>query len=143
MARIVERELSYAIVSGMYVVHGELGFGYLEAIYARSLEQVLVAAGLHVQREVPLPVMFRGEQVGFHRVDMLINDRVIVEIKATERLSDAAFRQLRSYVTGMRLDLGILLHFGPSAKFHRVLGGYRSRDRSSGDSGNSGNSVLR
>ena len=146
MTRIVEKELSYAIVSGMYVVHGELGFGFVEPIYARSLQKVLTRHGLHVEREVSLPVMFQGEQVGYHRVDMLINDRIVVEIKSTERVADAAFRQLRSYVAAMKVDLGILLHFGPSAKFYRVLSGYGRRPKdsaSSANSGCSGNSEIR
>jgi len=148
MARLIERELSYQIVSGMYEVHGDLGFGFVEPIYSRCLDKVLRRKGLHVERELRMPVMFQGEQVGVQRVDMLVNGRVIVEIKSTERLADAAFRQLRSYLTGMSIDLGLILHFGPSARFYRVLRGYPTRTARrhpsgiSGNSGNPGNSVA-
>ena len=141
MARIVEKELSYDIVGAMFEVHRELGFGYVEPIYRRALEKVLRRKGLHVECELKVPVMFQGEMIGVQRVDMLVNGRVILEIKSTERLADAGLRQLRSYLTGMRLDLGLLLHFGPSAKFFRVLGGYGAK-KFSDDSGNSGNSVV-
>lgn len=140
--RIVEQELSYEIVSGLYVVHNELGFGFVEPIYSRSLEKVLRGRGLLVEREVPIPIFFQGEQVGTHRLDMLVNKRVPVEIKSSERLPDAAFRQLRSYVAASGFDLGILLHFGPSARYYRVLGGFKGRSANSGNSGDSGNSVV-
>ncbi len=65
--------------------------------------------------------MFRTQQIGFHRVDMLVERRVIVDLKSTERLAESARRQLRSYVTALGLKLGILLHFGPSPHFHREL----------------------
>ena len=142
MARIVEKQLSYEIVAGMFEVHRELGFGYVEPIYSRALCKVLQRKGLLVEAELKVPVMFQGEPIGIQRVDMLVNGRVVVEIKSTERLADAGFRQLRSYLTGMNLELGILLHFGPSAKFYRVLRGYPHSRRPSSDSGNSVNSVV-
>jgi GxxExxY protein len=141
MAKIVEKELSYAIVAGMFEVHRELGFGYVEPIYSRALQKVLRRKGLHVQSELKVPVIFQGELIGVQRIDMLVDGRVLVEIKSTERLAEAGFRQVRSYLTGMQLDLGLLLHFGPSARFYRVLGGYGVK-KFSDDSGNSGNSVA-
>jgi GxxExxY protein len=65
------------------------------------------------------------EQIGFHRIGMLVERRVIIELKSTERLAESARRQLRSYVTALGLPLGILLHFGPMPRFHRELGGRR------------------
>jgi GxxExxY protein len=121
-ASIVHAELSYSIVGAMYVVHNELGFGFLESIYARALEIVLKERGHTVDREYPLIVRFRGEQIGFHRCDMLVDKKVIVEIKATEFLSLVPKQQLRNYVSTLGLDLGILLHFGPKANYYRVLG---------------------
>ena len=78
--------------------------------------------GLRVDREYPISVAFRGKQIGFHRIDMLIERRLIVEIKSTERVPESARRQLRSYVTALGVDLGILLHFGAAPKFYRQLG---------------------
>jgi GxxExxY protein len=72
-------------------------------------------------------VSFRGQQIGFHRIDMLVEQRVIVELKSTERLAESARRQLRSYVTAAGLDLGMLLHFGPMPKFYRELGRLRPK----------------
>ena len=122
---LVEKELSHAIVGCFYDVYNELGFGFVESIYARALEITMRERGLRVDREYPIPVSFRGQQIGFHRVDMFVERRVILELKSTERLADTARRQLRSYVTAARLDLGILLHFGPVPKYHRELGRLR------------------
>ena len=122
---IVEKDLSRVIVGCFFDVYNELGYGFVESIYARALEIALRELGLHVDREYPIGVTFRGQQIGFHRIDMLVEQRVIVELKSTERLADSARRQLRSYVTAAGLDLGILLHFGPAPKFYRELGRHR------------------
>jgi GxxExxY protein len=113
-------------VGCFFDVYNELGYGFVEPLYARALEITMRERGLWVDREYPLIVTFRGEQIGFCRIDMLVERRVVVELKSTERLAESARRQLRSYVTALRLDLGILLHFGPVPKFYRELGGRRS-----------------
>lgn len=119
--RIVERDLSYQIIGTFFEVHNALGFGFLEAIYARALEIALRERGLLVEREYPIAVYFKGQQIGFHRVDFLVERRVILELKSTHRLPEGAKRQLLSYLNSMPLELGLLLHFGPKASFTRVL----------------------
>ena len=118
---IIEKELSYAIVGGALEVYNELGYGFSEAVYSRALALVLSAKGLLVEREVLVKVPFRGVIVGTHRLDMLIEKRIIVENKSTERLPETTHTQLRSYLTAVKLPLGIILHFGPKFKNHRVL----------------------
>ena len=117
----VEQELSYIIIGCFFWVYNNLGFGFLETIYARALEVALRQRGLKVEREVPVTIFFEGVAVGQHRMDMVIEGRIVLEIKATEKLSDVAKRQLRNYLSAMDLELGILLHFGPTANHHRVL----------------------
>src|SRR5688572_8714391 len=129
---IIEKDLSRVIVGCFFDVYNELGYGFVELLYARALEITMRDRGLRVDREYPTIVTFRGQQIGFHRVDMLVEGRVIVELKSTERLPESARRQLRSYVTALGLELGILLHFGPTPRFHRELG---SRRVYSGNSG--------
>ena len=85
--------------------------------------------GFDVDREYPIRVLFRGKQIGFHRCDMLVNKQVIVEIKATEVLADAHKAQLRSYLSAMRLELGMLLHFGSKPNYYRILGPLSSSSR--------------
>jgi GxxExxY protein len=127
---IVEKELSFQIVAAFFLVYNALGFGFLEQIYVRALEIVLRRMGLKVEREVAIPVLFEGQQIGFHRLDMLVEDRIAVEIKATETLPSSSHAQLRNYLSALRLNnqpirLGILLHFGPKPKYYRHLGASR------------------
>ena len=121
-ATVVERQLSHDIIGCFFDVYNELGFGFVELLYSRALEITMHQKGLRVERECPIIVRFRGQQIGFHRIDMLVERRVIVEIKSTERLAEVARRQLRNYVKALGLGLGILLHFGPAPHFYRELG---------------------
>lgn len=118
---IVENELSYMIVGGFFEVYNELGCGFTEPIYSRALQVVLQQKGILVEREVLFTVQFRGVVIGQHRVDMLVERRIVIEIKATERVADVAKRQVRNYLSGLKLELGILLHFGPRAEYYRIL----------------------
>lgn len=131
--------MSRQIVGAFYDVYNALGFGFLESIYARALDIALKERGLRVDRELPVEVFFHGRQVEVHRLDMLVDRRVIVEIKSSHKLAEANLRQLLSYVTATNMALGILLHFGPHATFHRVLCG-RKRKVNTSDSRHSRNS---
>ena len=119
---VIEPELSYAIVAGFYRVYRALGWGLSEVHYKRALEIVLKQGGLEVDREYPVPVRFEGQQIGFQRLDLLVGKRVIIEVKSTEVMPSFAASQLRTYLAVSKLKLGVLLHFGPSARYHRVLG---------------------
>jgi GxxExxY protein len=119
--RLIEEEISGKIIGAFFLVYNELGFGFLESVYVRALEVALRRLGLRVEREVTFDIYFAGERVGRHRVDMLVEGRVVVEAKASHTLPDAAKRVLLSYVTACNLELGLLLHFGPTAKHYRVL----------------------
>jgi GxxExxY protein len=97
-----------------------LEFGYLEAVYRNAMAFELRSEGLDVLVETPIEVVYKGFRVGFYRLDLLVERRVAVEVKATEVLAPTARRQLLNYLRACPLDVGLLLHFGPSAKFHRV-----------------------
>ena len=123
--KLLEEELTREIIGAFYEVYNALGFGLLESLYGRALEIALRRRGLRVDREFPIEVFFQGQQIGVHRLDMLVEQRVIVELKASHKLIYADRRQLMSYVTVANLDVGLLLHFGPRPAFQRVLGGRR------------------
>ena len=114
---LLEPELTSRIIGAFYAVYSELGFGFLESIYARAMQYVLSERGMQVDRECPVPIFFRGQRLGIHRVDMLVDRRVIVEIKSGEFLPSTAKRQLRNYLTALHLDVGLILHFGPKPEF--------------------------
>ncbi|MDB4883832.1 MAG: GxxExxY protein [Gemmatimonadetes bacterium] len=102
-------------------MHRALGFGYREFIYALALERELLSCGHRVSREVAVMVYFRGEPLARQTLDMIVDDVLVIEIKSTERLHPSGTRQLFSYLSATDLEVGLLLHFGREAKFHRVI----------------------
>lgn len=118
---LIEEKTTGAIIGAFHDVHRALGFGYRELIYAAAMERDLRAMGHHVDREVPVMVYYRGEPLARQVLDLVIDTKVVVEIKATESLHPDASRQLFSYLCSTTLEVGLLLHFGREAKFHRVL----------------------
>jgi GxxExxY protein len=114
-------ELTRAIIGEFYHVFNLLGYGFIESHYASALERRLRSAGLDVSREYAVRVMFEGEEIGFHRLDMVVNGAVVVELKATPVLAPYARRQLYNYLRATGIEVGLLLHFGPVPKFHKVF----------------------
>ena len=108
------------VVGAFYEVYNVLGYGFLEAVYARALERELRARGLRVEREVLVEARYKGEVVGVFRADMLVDGRVVVELKATPALVPGDRAQLLNYLRGSGLREGLLLHFGPEPRFRRV-----------------------
>ena len=131
-SKLLEEDLTREVIGAFFDVYNELGPGLLESIYSRSMEIALRVRDITVEREHPVTVYFRGEEVGTHRIDMLVERRIILELKSTERLPLTATEQLRSYLAVTRLELGLILHFGPKARFYRQLRGWK---QSSGPSG--------
>jgi GxxExxY protein len=118
---IIEKELSYTIVGAALEVHNELGFGFHESVYVRSMAVVLAHRGLHVQRELPIVVLFRGVEVGNHRLDLLVERRIIVEIKSMQLVPQLFHKQVRNYLVATDKELGLLINFGESVETHRIL----------------------
>jgi GxxExxY protein len=124
---VLHRDLGYRIINAFFEVYNALGPGFLESVYAKALMVALRKRGIEVAIEVPIQVFFDGHVVGTHRLDMLVEKRVVIELKSTETLPKTALRQTRSYLAAANLELGIILHFGPEAKYHRVIANKRSR----------------
>jgi GxxExxY protein len=123
MARIklIHEPLTYSIIGAFFEVYEALGFGFLEQVYVESLSRALATRGHRVGREVSVPVFFRGEQVARHRLDMIVDNKVVVEAKSTEILHHGAVHQVTSYLRSTTLEVGLLLHFGPQPRFYRVV----------------------
>src|SRR5215208_2213419 len=116
---LIEETLTRSIIAAFYTVYRVLGFG--EHIYSAAMERELTKRGHRVSREVLVPVYYLGDLIGYQRLDMLVDDRVIVENKATERLSPISEPQLYSYLRGTSLEVGLVLHFGLEPKFRRLI----------------------
>jgi GxxExxY protein len=100
-------------------VYKSLGFGFLEHVYILALERELLARNHRVARELSVRVMYKGEELCAQRIDMVVDDKVVVELKSTFHLHPSADRQLYSYLRSTNLEVGLLLHFGREAKFYR------------------------
>ena len=118
---LLERESTHAIIGAFFDVYNLLGYGFLEHVYSLALERELVGRGRTVGREVSIPILFRGEVLTTQRVDMIVDEKVVVEVKSTHVLPPTAQRQLLNYLRATRLEVALLLHFGPDAKFYRLV----------------------
>ena len=117
---LVEEQLTQSIIGAFYRVYNQLGFGFLEHVYAAALERELLKAGLRVTREQWVRIYYDGVELCQQRLDFVVNERVVIEIKATQDLHKSAPRQVLSYLRATNLEVGLLLHFGPEAKFYRL-----------------------
>ena len=118
---LIHDRLTHSVIGAFFEVHNTLGFGFLEQIYVEALAIELRERGHVVDLEVGVQVSYRGIEIGWQRVDMLVDGILVVEIKSTAELHPNARRQLLNYLCATRLELGLLLHFGASAKFYRVV----------------------
>ncbi len=109
------------IIGAFYSVYNELRFGFLEKVYAGALEVEFHEREIPYVRELPLEVMYKGRMVGTYRADVLVGGTVIVEVKATRQLADVDRRQLLHYLRATGQEIGLLLHFGQKAEFHRMV----------------------
>jgi GxxExxY protein len=117
---LLHADITRDVIAAFYYVHNALRFGFLESVYCAGLERQLIKRGRRVSRQHAVQVMLDGEELAFQRLDMVVDDRVVVEVKATELLSPHAKRQLFNYLRATSLEVGILLHFGPEPRFYRV-----------------------
>lgn len=120
---LLHREITASILEAFFQVHYELGFGFLESIYAKAMEQVLRESGHAVLREAPIDVFFRGERLGRFRADLIVESAVLIEIKCAEHLDPSAHAQVLNYLRATRIEVALLLHFGPRANFKRFVFG--------------------
>lgn len=105
--------LTYSIIGAFFAVYNALGHGFLENVYRNALVIELERRGLKVQREVPCEVFYLGRPVGTYRMDLVIEDKILIEIKASPTVGETERRQVSNYLSASRLPVALLLHFGP------------------------------
>lgn len=105
-------DLSYKIRGAIFEVFKELGPGLLESVYEMGLSKELTLLGLEVKNQVPIPVFYKSEylEVGF-RIDILVENKIIIEIKSVKELEDVHKKQLLTYLKLSELQLGFLVNF--------------------------------
>ena len=114
-------DLTEKIIAAFFQVHRELSYGFSEKVYQNALAIVLEGLGLKVEQQKPLRVFFYGRVVGEYLADMVINDVVLLELKAASQLNDDHSAQLLNYLKATNIEVGLLLNFGPTAVFRRKV----------------------
>ena len=115
-------EESYEICGALFDVFRDLGSGHREINYQRAAKIAFENKGLKVQREVKVPISYQGHDIGFYRLDFLINTKIIVELKCTETTSRTYIDQTVSYLKAMNLELCILAQFtSKGVKTRRIV----------------------
>lgn len=107
-----DEDLTGKIIACAYTVHNSLGAGFLESVYQKSLAIELAKQGLSGMMEKKVPVYYEGELVGNFRADLVVEDRVIVEIKAIDKLATPHEVQLVNYLVATNTRIGLLINFG-------------------------------
>jgi GxxExxY protein len=103
------------------VVYAELGYVFLEQVYENAMFLALQSSGLQVQSQARIPVYFQGTIVGEYFADLLVDDKVIVELKATSLILAEHEAQLLNYLRATPYEVGLLLNFGPKPDFRRKV----------------------
>ena len=106
-----DAEITDAIIAAAIAVHRELGPGYLESIYEQALAVEFALRGIAFIRQKPIPLFYRDHQIGEHRLDFLVEDKIVVELKAVEALEKIHFTIVRSYLKATGLADGLILNF--------------------------------
>ncbi|MFC1541744.1 GxxExxY protein [Candidatus Latescibacterota bacterium] len=116
------KDLTHKIIGCSMEVHKTLGNGFQEVIYQRALAIELGKAGLKFQRELEMPIYYKDENIGTRRVDFLVEDLIMVELKAVTELEQVHLAQALNYLEAYKLEIGLLINFGStSLQFKRII----------------------
>lgn len=124
MKTLKHQELSKKIIAAAYNVHNELGNGFLEKVYKNALVVELKEAGLQCNHEFPLKVLYHKTIVGDYYTDIVVEDKIIVEVKAVSKLESMHEVQLVNYLKATGMNVGLLINFGQSVEIKRRIFGY-------------------
>lgn len=120
--KIIYPELSYKIVGILFKIHSELGGYYQEKYYQRAVEKLLLKEKISFQKEIKVDLTFDSEKIGKYFLDFLIEDKLILELKAVPKLYPNDFKQVSGYLKAAGLKLGILANFhGKKLRYYRIL----------------------
>jgi len=106
-----DSEITQQIIAAAIRVHRGLGPGFLELIYEEALAVEFALSGIQFVRQYPVPLFYRDHQIGKHRLDFLVEGKIVVELKAVSRLEDIHFAIGRSYLKAISLEDGLLFNF--------------------------------
>jgi len=118
---LIHRNLTETIIKAFYQVYNTLGYGFLEKVYENALAIELDSMGLRVNQQQPIKVRYKGKLVGDYFADMVVEGKVILELKAADAICERHETQLLNYLKATEIEVGLLLNFGPKAEFRRKV----------------------
>ncbi|MBI2195581.1 MAG: GxxExxY protein [Candidatus Levybacteria bacterium] len=122
MNNIVLPKLSYKVMGALFKVQNELGSSLLEKYYQRAIEEELKTQELSFKREVPVALQYQGKSIGRYFIDFLVEDLIILEVKAQQHYSPKFFKQALSYLVETNKPLAIIVNFkGTNLRFKRIV----------------------
>jgi len=118
---LIHEELTQRIIGVFYAVYNELGHGFLESVYEEAFCVALAEQNIFYERQKAVPVFFHGRQIGDFRSDILVDSKVILELKSISAIERPHEKQLTNYLKATDIEVGIILNFGPEPKFKRIV----------------------
>jgi GxxExxY protein len=118
---MLHEEITSPIIKAFYKVNNTLGFGFLEKVYENAMRIELTRMGLKVEQQKNIRVNYEGMEIGDYYADLLVNDCVIIELKAAESLCEEHEAQLINYLKATSIEVGLLMNFGKKAEFKRKI----------------------
>lgn len=118
---LFESAITERVIGAFHAVHGALGFGYVESVYQRALAIEIGKRGLGVRSHCPVDVTYDGVVVGAFRADLVVESRVVVQLASARTLAPEHELRLLNYLRATKLEVGVLLHFGPTAAYRRLV----------------------
>ncbi len=125
MEKLQHEEITQKIIGCAYHVHNALGAGYYELVYQKAMQIAMTKAGLKVVPEYRIEVVYDGEFIGDYYADFLVNDVILLELKAVEHIQPAFEVQLVNNLAGAKIDIGLLINFGSSVIVKRKFRIYK------------------
>ena len=121
MAIILHSDITERIIKCFFKVYNKLGYGFLEKVYEHSLMIELIDDGLICERQKPIKVYYKDKVVGDYYADVLVENKVIIELKAAETIAEEHEFQLINYLKATEIEVGLLLNFGTKPAFKRKI----------------------
>ncbi|KAB2859903.1 MAG: GxxExxY protein [Flavobacteriales bacterium] len=121
MTELLHKDITDKIIKAFYEVYNELGYGFLEKVYENALLIELMAIGLSCEKQKKINVFYDGQLVGEYYADIVVNEIVIIELKAAETLCEEHEFQLINYLKATEIEVGLLLNFGKKPQFKRKI----------------------
>ncbi|HRP58993.1 MAG: GxxExxY protein [Flavobacteriales bacterium] len=118
---LLHKEITDKVIKAFYKVYNELGFGFLEKVYENALFLELIAIGLYCEKQKQIKVYYNSQIVGEYFSDIIVNNCVILELKAAESLCEEHELQLINYLKATEIEIGLLLNFGKKPEFKRKI----------------------